>query len=148
MKFSTQIEGLKRVAVFITEAKKKRDAAVMRAIKLAAYKVQATARRSILHDPKTGIVYGKHQASAPDEAPASDTGNLARNIVVILDERSHLSYVVSRAPYSAALEYGAMRNKDSEFFTLAPRPFMRPALEINRADIRKMIEDAKDGKTV
>lgn len=148
MRIVVALQGVKQVAVKLIEEKKKRDANVMRAIKLASYMVQATARKSILRDPKTGIVYGKHQASAPGEAPASDTGNLARNIIVLADERTHMSYVVSRAPYSAALEYGAVRNKDSEFFTLAPRPFMRPALELNRAAIRKLIDDAKNGKKV
>lgn len=141
------LQGLEKVRANIVAARTKRTKLIFRAIKLAAYKVQAHARNSILRDTKSGIKWPHlgSQSSAPDEAPANQTGNLARNIVVLSDETTGFAYVLSRAPYSAALEYGAIRNKGSEMFTLAPRPFMRPALEVNRDAIRKMIADAKDG---
>jgi HK97 gp10 family phage protein len=83
---------------------------------------------SILHDEKTGRVYEKydprrtHVASAPGEAPASDTGFLVNHIVVDRTELPQLEVgVASLAPYSEALEYGTRRMK--------ARPFLRPALQ-------------------
>ena len=136
------IQGIEHVRANILAARAKKTKAIFKAIKMASYLVQAHARKAILRDAHTGIIYGKHQASAPGESPANDTGNLARNIAVLSDETSGVAYVLSRAPYSAALEYGAIKGNRH----LLPRPFMRPALELNREAIRKLIADAKDAK--
>lgn len=99
--------------------------------------------KSILHDPKTGKVYTHHmimkggrlvkgreratphQASAPGETPASDTGFLVGHIVAdnTLDELEVA--VVSEARYSEELEYGRMGGR----YPMEPRPFMRPGLQ-------------------
>lgn len=60
-----------------------------------------------------------HKASKSGEAPATDTGQLVRMIAVDMDAHSAIGYVVSRARYSAYLEYGTSR--------IAPRPFFEPA---------------------
>lgn len=114
-----------------------------------AIKIQAEARRMIHEGPKTGKIYmvGKnedrpHQASAPGEAPATDTGNLARHIDFVHIGVAHWR-VISSAEY-ADLEFGrTVRNKPKkskgggveneaktrEFGThrIAPRPYMRPS---------------------
>ena len=97
--------------------------------------VNNRAIESILRDPKTGAVYGKHQASAAGEAPASDTGFLAGSISYQVDRSSNevVGTVKVSAPYAAPLEFGT-RN-------IAPRPFLQPALEQNRPRIRKMFKD-------
>lgn len=93
--------------------------------------VHASAVKAIQKGPKTGHIYGKHQASAPGEAPAADTGVLTSNIVpdVITEGNDIIGVVSSRAKYSAWLEFGTA--------DMEPRPFMRPALEENR---RKIVE--------
>lgn len=98
--------------------------------------VAKSAKKSIARGQKTGVVYGNHQASAPGEAPAQDTGELARGIQV--QKRGDHVLIVSTAPYSAALEFGTE--------TIAPRPFMQPAVEENREPIKAMLKELKDSK--
>lgn len=64
-------------------------------------------------------MYGKHQASAPGEPPASDTGHLVTNSGI---ERvqTGLYKVWFGAEYAEALEFGTP--------TIAERPFLRPAV--------------------
>lgn len=94
--------------------------------KTIAINLEREARRMIQKGPKTGRIYMKgkkgnipHQASAPGEAPATDTGNLARNINAIHIGTAHYR-VVSSAEY-ANIEFGRRR--------VAPRPYMRPAAQ-------------------
>lgn len=74
-----------------------------------------------------GSVSGKnHQPSAPGQPPNADTRLLDTSIETTLEKNDEV-HVTSNAPYSAALEYGTSK--------MAERPFMRPALEKNRAQI-------------
>jgi hypothetical protein len=87
----------------------------------------AEARRLILDTPKTGRMYGSHQASAPGEAPASETGALVSGLSVVFRGNQYSRTVVlsSNDPKSSWLEFGTGR--------VAPRPFMTPTI-INTAD--------------
>lgn len=76
-------------------------------------------------EPKTGNMYGNHQASAPGDMPAMDTGNLANSIMVEFEEPT-IAVVYTNVDYSAHLEFGTMR--------MAPRPFMTPAAEAVRPE--------------
>ncbi|UOF83002.1 putative tail assembly protein [Caudoviricetes sp.] len=120
--------------------------AVRKAIKISAYELQGDIRKSILRDPHTGRIYGKHQASAPGETPASDTGNLARNIIVLSEKDGDAVYIVSRAPYSAALEFGSYHNRGGSAWRVEPRPFMLPAMVRNHAKIVERIKKAISGE--
>ena len=92
----------------------------------AAQEIRKEAVRSIQQDPKTGIVYQKynptreHRASAPGESPATDTGNLVRNIKAKNSTKNEV-IVQSNAPYSQDLELGSGK--------ILPRPFLFPATE-------------------
>ncbi|HEY5412057.1 MAG TPA: hypothetical protein VIJ94_15150 [Caulobacteraceae bacterium] len=85
--------------------------------------------RLILSPPKTGKIYVrrgiKHQASAPGEPPASDTGRLAGSANAIYPNQADLFQVIGYANwstiYARPLELGS-ENVD-------PRPFARPALD-------------------
>lgn len=63
-----------------------------------------------------------HQASAPGEAPAFDTGDLLRGLTVKGEETPEGATVTveSRAPYSVFLEKGTSK--------MLPRPFMMPTV--------------------
>lgn len=93
--------------------------------------------RLIQDTPKTGRVYVRrgisHQASAPGEPPASDTGNLVQNITVMIDAEHFSAVVNSGAEYADALEFGTLKTE--------PRPYMRVALENKRAEVEAAVND-------
>lgn len=81
-----------------------------------------------------GSVSGaKHVASAPGEAPNNDTGRLTGGIEVHQTTPLKVQ-VVSTMPYSRPLEFGTSR--------MAARPFMVPAREMTRAEVRKLAAKA------
>ena len=89
-----------------------------------AIRIQREARRMVQEGPKTGRIYMKgkksnipHQASAPGEAPATDTGNLVRGINFVHIGVAHWR-IISSAEY-ANIEFGRAR--------VRPRPYMRPS---------------------
>ena len=115
---------------------------IRRAVALGAVNVQREAVKSIQEGGKSGVIYQKynprrvHQASAAGEPPASDTGLLASNISLDIDPDGLGASVDSRADYSSFLEFGTSK--------MAARPFMQPALEVNRKKIKaNMAEELK-----
>ncbi len=113
---------------------------VRQAIATGALLVERDAKVSIDRGSKTGRVYEKtnprrtHRASAPGEAPATDLGNLVRNITFVVDSDGLGASVESRGSYSRALEFGTTR--------MAARPFLFPAFEKNKKRIGKAVGQA------
>lgn len=97
--------------------------------------IKEKAVKKILSDAKTGRLYRRrgvtHQASAPGEAPASDTGRLVQSAHTEFDEKTITGSTVFSTAYAAALEFG--RNDGS----ILPRPYARPAL----IEARDEVED-------
>ena len=97
--------------------------------------IRGEAIRSIQQGAKSGKTYKKynptrtHKASAPGEAPASDTGFLVSNIRV-KDQKDFVE-VRSEASYSKFLEYGTSK--------MLPRPFMFPASEKSKPKIAEIL---------
>ncbi len=102
----------------------------------AAMLVANDAKRRVQRGPKSGRTYVRrgiaHQASAPGEPPATDTGKLAGSIVAAASGLT--AYVEARSEYGRWLEYGTRR--------ILPRPFMVPAAEANRERIGELIRSA------
>ena len=74
-----------------------------------------------------------HRASAPGEAPATDTGGLVSSIY--FEQKTKLSTEIgSRLPYAYWLEFGTKKIK--------PRPSWRPAVEKNTPLFQSLIEAA------
>ena len=71
-----------------------------------------------------------HQASAPGQAPASDTGNLVSQIIVRPKNPDEVA-VESNALYSSFLEFGTSK--------MLARPFLFPATERSRPKIVQAI---------
>lgn len=99
--------------------------AVMRGVTAWIGAVEQKAVDLITSPPKTGRIYKRrgveHQASAPGEAPASDTGRLVNSRTIDLfpeDLRARLTF---RTDYAAALEFGTEK--------MAPRPFAERSLK-------------------
>lgn len=85
--------------------------------------VSNQAVRNVQKGPKTGRIYKRpgnrwHQASAPGQSPATDTGALVQSIRPEKINDVHWR-VIAAIFYAAELEWGSHR--------VAARPFMRPA---------------------
>ena len=111
------------------------DKAVARGLFISAEKVRADAVKSILSGSKSGRLYRRrgtvHQASAPGEAPANDTGTLANSAEAKLVDINR-AVVNFNAQYARFLEFGTTN--------IAPRPYARPALMMNRDFIAEAID--------
>jgi HK97 gp10 family phage protein len=105
--------------------------AVQQEIVRQTEEVRNAAVSLIMDTLKTGRIYRRrgveHRASAPDEAPASDTGRLVNSIRTDYRLAELTGIVSASTAYAAYLEYGTSR--------MAPRPYMRPALASRRAAI-------------
>jgi len=76
--------------------------------------------------PATGRMYGKHQASAPGEAPAPDTGRLVGSVFAAPVQRVSgglRASVVVNTEYAAALEMGTEK--------MAARPYIVSTINDN-----------------
>jgi hypothetical protein len=89
--------------------------------------------RTYVHD---GI---SHQASAPGQAPAAETGALIASyeVGVAMEPTGPVGIVHSDSPYAAALEYGTRR--------ITPRPAVTPAAEAVRDKHTRRIEQVIEG---
>lgn len=104
----------------------KMRAGVSKVVRATAFSIEADEKKAIL-SPKGGRTYvrgnTKHQASAPGEAPASDTGALVNSIQTkMVGDLS--AEVAVNVEYGAGLEYGTTK--------VLARPFVAPAIEKNR----------------
>lgn len=125
MRMTVKISGLSALRADADATKAAVRGGLVGALHEAAYIVEGRAKALVLEPPKTGRLYkrGKkttHQASAPGEAPASDTGNLAGSITQDVSAFDLECRVSAETPYAEALEYGTTK--------MEPRPFMRRAL--------------------
>jgi len=106
-----------------------------------ALQIEANAKAAIQTGGKSGRTYrrgkkGVHTASAPGEAPATDTGQLVNSIQSQREGRASWAVNVLD-PKGRMLETGTRR--------ILPRPFLKPALEKVRkpfyAAVRKLFND-------
>lgn len=79
--------------------------------------------------PRTDISRAD-RASAPGEPPAPDLGTLRASIQYEPHDKDPYR-VGTNVEYAAALEFGAPK--------IAPRPFMRPVLEIAKAEMKERV---------
>lgn len=130
MSFSIELEGLDDTLKAFDRlgATGKREA--KRAVRASLEKVRGDAVKSIQRGTKSGRVYERsgganlsntHRASAPGEAPATDTGTLVNSIKIT--QVGTAGEVGSKMNYSFWLEYGTLQIKE--------RPYLRPALAQN-----------------
>ena len=107
------------------------EAEVSKAVTTTAHQVRTNAVRKIQRDAATGRVYvlsspnRTHQASAPGQPPATDTGALASSITAIIDG-PHRARVGTALDYGFYLEHGTAN--------IEPRPWLHPSLLEARPD--------------
>ncbi|HTE37910.1 MAG TPA: HK97-gp10 family putative phage morphogenesis protein [Reyranella sp.] len=126
------VKGTERYIRHLTKIGPNTRSLIGKVLFVAGGIIEAEAEISIT----AGSVSGKmHKPSAPGQPPNADTRQLDNSIETI--KKGELSVdVVSKAPYSAALEYGTENNHP------AARPFMRPATDKSRAEITNLIVKA------
>ena len=132
MDFTIKVTNLKKVLSQLNRLGKDMEVPFQEIVKGGGQLIRGEAVKSIQQGSKSGVVYEKynprrsHRASAPGEAPASDTGNLVSKIIV-KQKTKNITNVESNANYSAFLEYGTSK--------MQPRPFMLPAFEKSKKPI-------------
>ena len=165
MDFSVTIVGLDQLASASADIRQAVADQINAGVYAAAQQIRTEAIKSIQDGEKTGRIYnrgsskkvvgtkvsfgsggasaggairkGFHQASAPGEAPASDTGALAsRGIVAALSGPGEATATAggNGVIYASMLEFGTSR--------IAPRPFMIPALEKSKDWIVSRLQEA------
>lgn len=141
MQIDVKVEGLDRIERATREVQLAVNTELKKALFASAKQVESEAKRSITSGQKTGRVYKRrsvtHRASAPGEAPASDTGRLVNSINSYLSTDGLYSFVIAGrglVKYAAMLEFGTIK--------MAARPFMFPALEKSRDWIRERLAKA------
>jgi HK97 gp10 family phage protein len=105
---------------------------------IGANEIRNTMIKSMQKEKKTGRIYRKsknvqHQASAPGEPPAVDSGELLRSIMFDVHQFALEIGVAGGAPYAEALEFGTKK--------MQPRPFLNPAVEKHKQDIIDAVGD-------
>jgi HK97 gp10 family phage protein len=135
MQISIKVSGLEKALEVLRKAETELQEPIKDTLKGGAQLIRGEAIKSIQSGSKTGRTYKRynptrtHRASAPGEAPASDTGNLVSNIMV--QDKGDSIEVQSNAEYSKFLEYGTSK--------MEARPFLFPAYEMSREKIVQAI---------
>ena len=124
MDIRINVKNLDKVLKSFKKLEKDLEPDFQEIIKGSAQLIRGEAIKSIQTGAKTGIVYQKynprrqHRASAPGQAPASDTGNLVSKIIV-KQKTKNITQVESGADYSKYLEYGT-----SSFQCFRPKQYI------------------------
>lgn len=134
-KFKTKVDGLPELQGAFKKAPiEARDGAID-ALEASTRLILSRSQAKILKGPKTGRIYKRgatrHQASAPGEAPAFDTGKLAgsgEREITAVSETKAWGIVAFNAKYARWLEIGTR--------FIRPRPFLLPTLDELRDKIR------------
>lgn len=111
---------------------------VMPEIVRATEQARQEAISLIQNGEKSGRIYKhrgiEHRASAPGEAPASDTGTLVNNIATSYDHNNLTGTLSVNVVYGLMLEFGTEK--------MEPRPFLRPAIASVTANLDLRIAGA------
>jgi hypothetical protein len=138
------IEGGDQLIAALKKLGAEGEREVARVVTATAIEVRGEIVKKYQKGPKTGRIYTRgnvvHQASAPGQAPATDTGRLASATEYVSTGRFSAE-VRNSVAYGPMLEFGTNRLN----FTGGvggPRPAWRPAVEEAAPKYLKRLEDA------
>ena len=144
---SASLQGTEELLRALRRLGPRVDRAIENVVRGTAQNIRTKAIKSVQRGPKTGKVYEKtdpnrtHRASAPGQAPATDTGRLASSIQANIDGKR--AEVVADTEYAAWLEFGTQK--------MEARPFLVPALESQREAfnrrLQRVLNQAQGGGT-
>src|SRR5579872_4928918 len=131
MDFSFKIDGLDQLASASAAVQKNVEAQLKAGLFVCGKQIEGDWKKSVLAGGKTGRIYKRrgvtHRASAPGEAPASDTGRYVNSINTRPGEEPMSVEVFGGGgivKYAKALEFGTAK--------MAARPAAVPAVEKNK----------------
>ena len=134
-----QLEGGDQLAAALRAYGAAAERHVGDAVNATGLELRGDIVKRIQQGPASGVTYEKynprrtHTASAPGQAPATDTGRLASS-VDFKREGPMSATVGSQVAYAAMLEFGTSR--------IDPRPAWVPATEAMRPKFRQRLEAA------
>lgn len=137
MAVTLRIEGLQGLQRALDQYGEEAEAAVRDVVNLTGEELRADIIKRYQRGPKTGRTYRKynpkrvHKASAPGEAPATDTGRLVSQ-TMFQSVSPFAVEVFNSLKYAEWLEYGTRR--------IAPRPAWVPAVEKVRPKFVRRLE--------
>lgn len=105
----------------LSQASEQALQAIQRVLEASAAKMDRSAKLLIDRGVKSGKRYGRHQTSAPGEAPATHTGRLIQSITWQVLNQGFTVEIGSPLDYAAFLEEGTQR--------MDPRPWLKPAYD-------------------
>ncbi len=79
-----------------------------------------------------------HQASAPGQYPASDSGQLASSVAFILKDGGNTALVGTNVKHGAYMEFGTSK--------IAPRPWLLPSFERAKIGVEKELRARMEAK--
>jgi len=141
---------LAKVGSKLNKAAMKIPGEVAQELTIGANEIRNTIITSMQKEQKTGRIYRKsknveHQASAPGEPPAVDTGELLRSIMFDVHKFAVEIGVAGGAPYAAALEFGSFKatggRSGGAYGIILPRPFIDPAVKKHKQAIIDRVGD-------
>jgi len=137
MSMTLRMDGLAGLQADLRRASAEARARVDDAVVGTAMELRGDVVKRIQRGPATGRTYQRggvsHQASAPGESPATDTGRLANSVT--FDKVAQMSATVgSDLVYAAVLEFGSDR--------IDPRPAWVPAVELMTPKFVSRVERA------
>jgi HK97 gp10 family phage protein len=136
------LNGDKALMAALSDMSDEIKAGVGEAVMETAVNIEAEVKLGIMQGPASGRTYTRggvtHQASAPGEAPMSDTGALAGSVFHEM-EGELTATVGSRMAYANYLEFGTKK--------MAPRPIWEPTVEAERPLFRARVVEALEGAT-
>lgn len=133
-----ELEGLKQLVAKLEALGDDADMVILKTITDLTVTTQALAKRGIQRGPKSGVTYRRgnvvHQASAPGQYPATDTGRLASSVMVNLPTAaSMVGEVGTNVIYGPMLEFGTSR--------MAARPWLLPSFTQAKINVEKKLRD-------
>ena len=123
---------IKKLARKFTKAIEFYPEMVNNTLNAAGIEIRNTIIEGIMNPPKTGKTYGNHQASAPGEYPASNSGKLIQSIDFDVNGME-LEIGSGGLVYGEYLELGTSKMK--------ARPFIAPSVEEHK---EQLLDDLAD----
>lgn len=136
IKVTTDKGQVRKIRLVVGRMNKATGDRLSKVLMVSAINIQGSAQESIQTGPRTGRIYRKksgrlHQASAPGEFPASDTGQLANSIHV-----AKVSRLAVRV--GSVVNHGRHLEKGTKH--MAKRPWLEPSVRKELPALEKQVK--------